>query len=39
MNFVEDQTEWVGTTISFDIANNGDQTEIQFAHLGAVCRV
>jgi len=34
MNFVEDQTEWVGTTISFDIAEKGDQTEVRFAHLG-----
>jgi len=34
MNYVEDQTEWVGTTISFDIAKNGDQTEVRFAHLG-----
>jgi len=24
----------VGTTISFDIAKNGDQTEVHFAHLG-----
>ena len=34
MNFVEDQTEWVGTTISFEIARKGDQTEVRFAHLG-----
>jgi hypothetical protein len=34
MNYVEDQTEWVGTTISFDIAEKGDQTEVRFAHLG-----
>jgi hypothetical protein len=34
MNHVEDQTEWVGTTISFDIAEKGDQTEVRFAHLG-----
>ena len=34
LNFVEDQTEWVGTTISFDIAEKGDQTEVRFAHLG-----
>lgn len=36
MNFVADQTEWVGTTISFEIARNGDQTEVRFAHLGLV---
>lgn len=34
MNFVDDQTEWVGTKISFDIARKGDQTEVRFAHLG-----
>jgi hypothetical protein len=34
LNFVEDQTEWVGTTISFAIAASGDQTEVRFAHLG-----
>jgi hypothetical protein len=34
LKFVEDQTEWVGTTISFDIARKGDQTEVRFAHLG-----
>jgi hypothetical protein len=36
MNFVEDQTEWVGTTISFEIASKGDQTEVRFAHEGLV---
>ena len=36
MNFVDDQTEWVGTKISFDIAGKGDQTEVRFAHLGLV---
>jgi hypothetical protein len=34
LNFVEDQTEWVGTTISFEIGRNGDRTEVRFAHLG-----
>ena len=34
LNFVEDQTEWVGTKISFDISRKGDQTEVHFAHLG-----
>ena len=34
MNFVEDQTEWVGTTISFEIGTKLDQTEVRFAHLG-----
>ena len=30
LNFVEDQTEWVGTTISFDIVEKGNQTEVRF---------
>ena len=34
MNFVEDQTEWVGTKISFEIVRRGDRTEVRFAHLG-----
>lgn len=34
MNFVEDQAEWVGTKISFEITSHGDQTELHFAHLG-----
>jgi hypothetical protein len=36
MNFVVDQTEWVGTTISFEIDSKGDQTEVRFAHQGLV---
>ena len=34
MNFVQDQTEWVGSTIRFDISRVGDQTEVRFAHVG-----
>ena len=36
MNFVDDQSEWVGTKISFEIAAKGDQTQVRFAHLGLV---
>jgi hypothetical protein len=36
MSFVEDQTEWVGTKISFEIRPKGDQTEVRFAHQGLV---
>ena len=32
--FVEDKTEWVGTTITFDIARKGDKTEVVFTHVG-----
>jgi uncharacterized protein YndB with AHSA1/START domain len=34
LNFVDDQSEWVGTRVSFEIARVGDQTEVRFAHLG-----
>jgi hypothetical protein len=36
LNYVRDQSEWVGTTISFEIAVAGNQTEVRFAHLGLV---
>jgi hypothetical protein len=36
LNFVADKHEWTGTTITFDIAEKSDQTEIQFAHVGLV---
>jgi hypothetical protein len=36
MNFVADQTEWVGTTITFEISRKGDQTEVHFTHVGLV---
>lgn len=32
--FVEDKTEWTGTTITFDIARKGDRTELVFTHVG-----
>jgi hypothetical protein len=34
LNFVEDKTEWTGTTITFDIARRGAKTEVVFTHLG-----
>jgi hypothetical protein len=34
MTFVEDQTEWVGTTISFEIRQSSHGTEVRFSHLG-----
>jgi hypothetical protein len=36
LNFVEDKHEWTGTTITFDIAKKGGQTEVQFTHVGLV---
>jgi len=35
-NFIDDQTEWVGTKISFEIVVDGDQTQVHFTHLGLV---
>ncbi|HMG14431.1 MAG TPA: SRPBCC domain-containing protein [Saprospiraceae bacterium] len=35
-NFIKDNSEWVGTKVVFDIAQNGDQTEIKFTHEGLV---
>jgi Activator of Hsp90 ATPase homolog 1-like protein len=34
INFVEDKSEWNGTTITFDIARKGRKTEIRFTHEG-----
>lgn len=34
MKFVEDQTEWVGTKISFEIVPKDGHTEVRFAHIG-----
>ena len=34
LSFIEDKTEWTGTTIVFDIARKGDRTEVVFTHVG-----
>lgn len=34
LNFVNEQNEWEGTTISFDISRKGDKTELVFTHHG-----
>jgi hypothetical protein len=36
LNFLEDQNEWTGTKISFEITQKNNQTQIHFAHLGLV---
>jgi hypothetical protein len=35
-NFTEDETEWKGTAIVFEISRNGEKTELRFAHPGLV---
>ncbi|MDO3641677.1 SRPBCC domain-containing protein [Mucilaginibacter sp. L3T2-6] len=35
-SFTNDQTEWVGTKITFDITQEDDKTKVQFTHLGLV---
>ncbi|HTM92376.1 MAG TPA: SRPBCC domain-containing protein [Flavisolibacter sp.] len=34
LSFVKNKTEWKGTSISFIIAQKGDQTEVRFTHAG-----
>jgi hypothetical protein len=34
--FTQDQTEWVGTKVSFEITKKGDKTELVFTHIGLV---
>ncbi len=34
--FTEDKSEWTGTTISFEIAEKDNKTELRFTHVGLV---
>jgi hypothetical protein len=36
LKFAEDPSEWMGTEITFEVARNGKQTEVRFAHLGLI---
>jgi hypothetical protein len=36
LNFVKDKTEWNGTKVVFEIARQGDKTELRFTHVGLV---
>ena len=35
-SFTEDKTEWTGTKLIFEIARNGNATEVRFTHEGLV---
>ncbi|PTR01387.1 activator of Hsp90 ATPase-like protein [Mucilaginibacter yixingensis] len=39
LTFTKDQSEWTGTTISFEITENGDQTQLTFTHHGLTPQV
>jgi hypothetical protein len=39
LKFTEDQSEWNGTQITFDVSKKGDKTEIRFAHVGLIPEV
>ena len=35
-NFIQDKAEWNGTDVIFEIAREGDKTEVRFTHVGLV---
>lgn len=35
-SFTKDKTEWIGTTLEFELRGQGDQTTVQFTHRGLV---
>ena len=36
LNFTKDKSEWTDTDVVFEIARNGDKTEVHFTHVGLV---
>jgi len=35
-DFIEDKTEWIGTTLHFEISTEGGRTRVRFTHVGLV---
>jgi uncharacterized protein YndB with AHSA1/START domain len=35
-NFTKDKTEWIDTTVTFEISSRGDKTQLAFTHIGLV---
>jgi hypothetical protein len=35
-NFTKDQSEWIGTKVSFEITEKDGKTQIRFTHIGLV---
>jgi hypothetical protein len=36
LNFTENPNEWTGTEVTFEVSEQGEQTEVSFRHLGLV---
>jgi Activator of Hsp90 ATPase homolog 1-like protein len=34
LSFIDDKTEWNGTKVTFEVSQDGEQTEVRFTHRG-----